>query len=137
MKLLGRDISGEALLARIEERLRSRGLQDAAPLREGMGRASTRVDPLTFNLAALEEHADAARPLPTESTGTLAATARWVFRKSCQLLIDEAFGRQRVFNGHVRDSYAQLSAEVMRLRSQVEALSAPPGKKKPSKDKPK
>jgi hypothetical protein len=40
------------------------------------------------------------------------------------VFINEALGRQRVFNGHVRDSYAQLAAEVIRLRGEVEALRA-------------
>jgi hypothetical protein len=50
--------------------------------------------------------------------------AKWAFRKTCQVFINEALGRQRVFNGHVRDSYAQLSAEVIRLRAEVETLRA-------------
>jgi hypothetical protein len=40
------------------------------------------------------------------------------------VLINETLSRQRVFNGHVRDSYAQLSAEVLRLRREVEELRA-------------
>jgi hypothetical protein len=38
------------------------------------------------------------------------------------VFINEALARQRIFNGHVRDSYAQLSAEVLRLRAEVDAL---------------
>jgi hypothetical protein len=34
----------------------------------------------------------------------------------------QAHSRQRVFNGHVRDSYAQLSAEVLPLWREVEEL---------------
>jgi hypothetical protein len=48
--------------------------------------------------------------------------AKWAFRKTCQVLINETLARQRVFNGHVRDAYAQLSAEVIRLRERVEEL---------------
>ncbi|XXF80089.1 hypothetical protein P2318_10160 [Myxococcaceae bacterium GXIMD 01537] len=128
MKLLGRDIPARELVARIEERLRMRGLptSDAADIpEEGV---EPRVDPLTFNLHALEENADSTQPLPLHThrggVGQLVVVAKWAFRKSCQVLINETLGRQRVFNGHVRDSYAQLSAEVLRLRREVEELRA-------------
>ncbi len=62
--------------------------------------------------------------------------AKWAFRKTCQVFINEALSRQRVFNGHVRDSYAQLSAEVLRLRREVEALKATPSvEAAPAKEK--
>jgi hypothetical protein len=87
-----------------------------------------RVDPLSFYLQALEENADATRSLPLHThrggAGQLVLVAKWAFRKTCQVFINETLGRQRVFNGHVRDSYAQLSAEVIRLRGEVEALRA-------------
>lgn len=125
MRLLGKDISGAALLERIEERLLARGLAfEPAPIR--MDGVEPRVDPLSFNLAALEEHADSTRPLPLEThragAGRLVLYAKWAFRKTCQVFINEALARQRLFNGHVRDSYAQLSAEVIRLRKEVDAL---------------
>ena len=44
------------------------------------------------------------------------------FRAGAQVFINEALGRQRVFNSHVRDSYEQLSAEVLQLRAEVERL---------------
>ncbi|MBI3183450.1 MAG: hypothetical protein HYZ28_15035 [Myxococcales bacterium] len=126
MKLLGRNISGAKLLDRLEERLRARGLSapEHHPIRfEGV---EARVDPLAFNLQALEEHADPTRPLPLEThrggAGRVVLYAKWAFRKACQVFINEALSRQRLFNGHVRDSYAQLSAEVVRLRGEVEAL---------------
>ena len=50
--------------------------------------------------------------------------AKWLFRRSCQLFINEALGRQRLFNSQVRDLTAQLAAEVIRLRARVEALEA-------------
>jgi hypothetical protein len=53
------------------------------------------------------------------------------FRQGGQVFINEALSRQRVFNGHVRDSYAQLSAEVLRLRQEVEALKAQVASKTP------
>lgn len=128
MNLLGKDISSEALLARIGAKLLARGLTAPAsgPIRfEGV---EPRVDPLAFNLEALAEHADVTRPLPLEShrqgLGRAVIWAKRAFRSTCQVLINETLGRQRVFNGHVRDAYAQLSAEVVGLRAQVEALQA-------------
>jgi hypothetical protein len=136
MKLLGRDIPVRELVSRIEERLRLRGLPTSEAVEVPAGGVEPRVEPLTFNLHALEEHADATRALPLHThrggAGQLVLVAKWAFRKSCQVFINEALGRQRVFNGHVRDSYAQLSAEVIRLRREVEQLRArqadmPPG----------
>lgn len=128
MKLLGRDISARELISRIEERLRLRGLPTSEAVEVPAGGVEPRVEPLTFNLHALEEHADATRALPLHThrggAGQLVLVAKWAFRKSCQVFINEALGRQRVFNGHVRDSYAQLSAEVIRLRREVEQLRA-------------
>ncbi|AKF82933.1 hypothetical protein MFUL124B02_31610 [Myxococcus fulvus 124B02] len=128
MKLLGRDIPARELLARIEERLRTRGLPTSEPVEVPAEGVEPRLEPLTFNLHALEENADATRALPLQThrggVGQLVVVAKWAFRKSCQVFINETLGRQRVFNGHVRDSYAQLSAEVLRLRREVEQLRA-------------
>ncbi|WP_239014372.1 hypothetical protein [Archangium violaceum] len=128
MKLLGRDIPARELVARIEERLRTRGLPTSEQVDVPEQGVEPRVDPLSFNLQALEENADATRGLPLHThrggTGQFVLVAKWAFRKTCQVFINEALGRQRVFNGHVRDSYAQLSAEVIRLRAEVEALRA-------------
>ena len=128
MKLLGRDIPARELIFRIEERLRTRGLPTSEPVEVPPEGVEPRVEPLTFNLHALEENADATRALPLHThrggAGQLVLVAKWAFRKSCQVFINEALGRQRVFNGHVRDSYAQLSAEVIRLRREVEELRA-------------
>jgi len=128
MKLMGRDIPARELLARIEERLRTRGLPTSEQVDVPTQGVEPRVEPLSFNLQALEENADATRALPLHThrggAGQLVLVAKWAFRKTCQVLINETLGRQRVFNGHVRDSYAQLSAEVMRLRGEVEALRA-------------
>ncbi len=133
MKLLGRDIDGKALLDKLEARLRARGLAFDAPEPIRMDGPEPRVDPLSFNLHALEEHADATRPMPLHThrggAGQVVLLAKWAFRKTCQVLINETLARQRVFNGHVRDAYAQLSAEVVRLRERVEALE--PGAAKP------
>jgi len=135
MKLLGRDIDGKELLDRIQERLRARGLDFDAPRPIRMDGPEPRVDPLSFNLHALEEHADSTRPMPLHThrggVGQAVLLAKWAFRTTCQVFINEALARQRVFNGHVRDAYAQLSAEVMRLREQVESLE--PKKPQPTK----
>lgn len=129
MKLLGRDISGAKLLARLEARLKERGLAPAS--NEGgiaFGELEPPVNPLAFYLEAMAEHADAARPLPLEThrggAGRAVLAAKWLFRKSGQVFINEVLGRQRLFNGHVRDSYAQLSADVVRLTAELEALKA-------------
>ncbi|WP_244225021.1 hypothetical protein [Corallococcus sicarius] len=128
MKLLGRDIPTGALVARIEERLRARGLPTSEPAEVPEDGVEPRVDPLTFSLHALEENADTTRALPLHThragAGQVVLLAKWAFRKSCQVLINETLGRQRVFNGLVRDSYAQLSAEVLRLRREVDTLRA-------------
>ena len=128
MKLLGRDIPARELIARIEERLRTRGLPSSEPVDGPPSGVEPRVDPLSFNLQALAEHSDPTRPLPPHThrggAGQLVLVAKWAFRQTCQVFINETLGRQRAFNGHVRDSYAQLSAEVVRLRAEVEALRA-------------
>ncbi len=128
MKLMGRDIPARELLARIEERLRTRGLPTSEQVDVPEQGVEPRVDPLSFYLHALEENADATRALPLHThrggTGQLVLVAKWAFRKTCQVLINETLSRQRVFNGHVRDSYAQLSAEVLRLRREIEELKA-------------
>ncbi len=128
MKLLGRDIPARELITRIEERLRVRGLPTSEAAEVPEEGVEPRVDPLSFNLQALEEHTDPTRPMPLHThrggVGQLVVVAKWAFRTTCQVLINETLARQRVFNGHVRDSYAQLSAEVLRLRREVEELKA-------------
>lgn len=144
MRLLGRDITPEKVMAYVGEQLRARGLVPSADTeltREGV---EPRVDPLSFNLDALSEHADPTRALPLEThrdglSGRAVVLAKSLFRRFGQVFINEALARQRVFNGHVRDSYAQLSAEVLRLRARVQELEgeraqkdvAPAPKKKP------
>jgi len=129
MKLLGRDIQGEVLWSKVQARLEARGLwpEPEPPSSEDEG-VEPRVEPRGFNLSALEEHADSTRPLPLQThrggLGQAVVIAKWAFRKTCQVFINEALARQRLFNGHVRDTYAQLSAEVLRLRAEVEVLRA-------------
>ncbi|MBK7862837.1 MAG: hypothetical protein IPJ65_30365 [Archangiaceae bacterium] len=128
MKLLGKDISADRLMAELEARLGARGLKGSAseggPIHfDGL---EARVDPVAFNVEALSEHADPTRPLPLEThrtgLGRVVVLLKGAFRAGGQVFINEAFGRQKRFNGHVRDSYAQLSAEVLRLRERLEAL---------------
>lgn len=140
MKLLGKDITPSKVMAFVGERLQARGLsvaEDETPEELGV---EPRVDPLTFNLHALEANADATQGLPLEThreglSGRAVVLAKRVFRIAGQLFINEALGRQRVFNGHVTDSYAQLSAEVMRLRQRVAELEKP--EKEPAAPAPK
>lgn len=128
MRLLGRDISGDKLLGEIMSRLQSRGLDEPAsgPIRfDGL---EARVDPMAFNLEALSEHADPTRPLPLEThregLGRAVLVVKGVFRFAGQIFINEAFARQKRFNSHVRDSYAQLSAEMKTLRERLDAAEA-------------
>ena len=127
MQLLGKDITPSKLMAWVGERLAERGLSVADGSGAQAEGVEARVDPLSFNLQALEEHADATRALPLEThrdgvAGRAVTVAKKMFRAAGQVFINEALGRQRVFNGHVRDSYAQLAAEVIRLRARVVEL---------------
>ena len=140
MKLLGKDISAALLMQQISDRLIARGLDapNEGPIR--MDGAEPRVDPLAFNLDALAAHCDPTRALPLEThrgglSGRAVVLAKWAFRSTCQLFINETLGRQQVFNGHVRDSYAQLSAEVKRLRTRLEELEGAPKVRRPIRKK--
>jgi hypothetical protein len=126
MKLLGRDIDARALLHAARERLEARGIrEDALAVDE---EPEPVLEPLSFLVRSLEENEDPTLGLPiaTHRTGLgrSVVAAKWVFRKTCQLFINEALGRQRLFNSQVRDLSAQLAAEVIRLRARVEALEA-------------
>ncbi len=143
MKLMGRDVDTAKVLSFVQDRLAARGLLDPPTSPPAASGVEPRVDPLSFNLHALEEHADATRGLPLEShrdglSGRLVVAAKQAFRAAGQIFINEALGRQTVFNGHVRDSYAQLSSEVLRLRARLAELEAklepPPAPKKPRKN---
>jgi len=134
MRLLGNAFRESELLQRLEERLRARGLWHEREKQVSPAVVEPRVDPLSFNLAALEEHADPTRPLPLQThrggLGRAVLLAKWAFRTTCQVFINETLSRQRLFNGHVRDSYAQLSAEVLRLRTQLDKLQTASLKKR-------
>jgi hypothetical protein len=127
MKLIGRDIDGRALLQYARARLRARGIDDSDGPTEDLGPEPV-VEPLSFLVQSLEENEDPTIgvPIRTHRTGLGQAVplAKWVFRRTCQVFINEALGRQRVFNAQVRDMTAQLAAEVIRLRERVEALES-------------
>ena len=136
MRLLGNAFRESELLQRLEERLRARGLWHEPEKQMSPAAVEPRVDPLSFNLAALEEHADPTRPLPLQThrggLGRAVLLAKWAFRTTCQVFVNETLSRQRLFNGHVRDSYAQLSAEVLKLREEVQNLRAQKPRPRPS-----
>jgi hypothetical protein len=126
MKLLGRDIDARALLRVARERLEARGIREEARALDE--EPEPVLEPLSFLARSLDANADPTVGLPivTHRTGLGrgVVAAKWVFRRTCQAFINEALGRQRLFNGQVRDITAQLAAEVIRLRAQVEALEA-------------
>jgi hypothetical protein len=132
MKVLGTTVDARALLARIEERLWLRGLTAIAPKSAGP-LDGAQVDPLSYNVQALEEHAESSRPLrpaPSSWIEALAGAPLRVLQLVAQPVITHVLARQQVFNGHVRDSYAQLAAEVLRLREQVESMQMPARRRK-------
>ena len=137
MRLLGRDIPADRLIEKVAERLKARGLATAPEGEPLAQQVEARVDPYFFTVEKLSEHAEAARPLPLEShrngLGRAVLLAKWAFRKTCQVLINETLARQTVFNGHVRDGYAQLSAELQRLRERVAELEGAPAAPAPAK----
>lgn len=129
MKLLGKDIDAEKVLSTVKERLELRGLSAMRSQVPEGDAVEPRVEPLSFNLDALSENADSTQGLPLEThragvSGRLVVGFKRLFRQAGQGLINELLGRQVVFNGHVRDSYAQLSAELMRLRARMGELEA-------------
>jgi hypothetical protein len=128
MNLMGKDITPAKVISLVGARLAARGLSsspvDSVLAAEGV---EPSVEPYSFNLHALEENADTTRAMPLEThrgglSGRAVVLAKRIFRAAGQIFINEALSRQRVFNGHVRDSYAQLSAEVLRLRTRIAEL---------------
>lgn len=126
MKLLGRDIDARELLRVARARLVARGIREDVQVVEE--EPEPLLEPLSFLVRSLEENEDPTVGLPILShrtgLGRSVVAAKWLFRKTCQVFINEALGRQRLFNGQVRDLSAQLAAEVIRLRARVEALEA-------------
>ena len=125
MKLLGKDISGKALAEKLEARLKTRGL--AEPERPiSFDGVVPRVEPSAFYLQALETHADPTVPLPLHThragIGRAVLVAKWAFRKVSHLAVVDMLGRQRVFNGYVRDAFLEAFTELQSLRARLDAL---------------
>lgn len=126
MKLFGVDVSASGLMDVVSQRLKDRGLADDAQAPHAPD-VEPRVDPLSFLVQALSSHVDPTQGLPVEThrdgpVGFVVVAGKRLFRRAAQGLINETLGRQRVFNGHVRDGYAQLAAEVIALRRRVKEL---------------
>ena len=119
MNFLGRDINARDLLAEVENRLRSRGLLTRGWTEAANSPPEGSVDPLTFNLNALETHVD-----PSEFLATGKGWPGAIVSAGVRFIARPLLARQTIFNTHVRDSYAQLSAEVLRLRNEVTRLQA-------------
>ena len=134
MRLLGREVEAFGLAERVAAALRARS--EPAPEAEAARAPAVeaRVDPLQHALQGLTEHADPAQGLPLAThragLGRGVLVMKQLFRTVGRPFIQDLFGRQRLFNGHVRDAYASLSAEVERLRAEVDALRRPPAKPK-------
>ncbi len=129
MRLFGKDVTTEKVLALVKDRLEARGLLTPSEDAGLADQVEPRIDPFLFQVEVLTEHADATAGLPIEThrpgpQGQVVVLAKQVFRKLGQVFINEALARQTVFNGHVRDGYAQLAAEVTTLRQRVAELEA-------------
>lgn len=127
MRLFGNEVTAAKVIDAVQERLAIRGLLQARGTEAQVPAAPSPIDPLGFVVEALSRNADASQALPLEShrAGLAGKAVLWgkrAFRTAAQGLINETLGRQIVFNGHVRDGYAHLSAEVVALRAQVAQL---------------
>jgi hypothetical protein len=127
MKLFGKDVTTAKVMARVKERLSSRGL---LPPSEDAGlepAVEAPVDAFSFIVEQMAEHVDATKGLPIEThrdgvSGRAVVLAKQAFRAVGQVFINEALARQVAFNGQVLDGYSQLTAEVVRLRAKVAEL---------------
>lgn len=130
MKLLGRDIRPDALMEKLEARLRQRGVEETPQPIELDG-VEPRVDPAAFYLSALEAHADPAEPLPLHThrggIGRGVLVAKLAFRKVSRLAVVDILARQRMFNGYTRDAFLEVFNELRALREAVEMLRAERG----------
>jgi hypothetical protein len=115
-------------MGEVKARLAARGLvSNQSTVPPAMDGVEPPVDPFSFNLDTLAAYADATKGLPVEThraglAGSAVVTSKKLFRRLGQIFINEAFARQTRFNEAATDSYAQLSAEIMRLRQRVESL---------------
>src|SRR5260370_24283894 len=98
MKLLNKEITARGLIDRIEERLRSRGLLNEPASATASEQEEAPIDPLSFNLQALERHADPTQGVPLDThrggVGRAVILAPYVSRAMCQALIHGALPRQ-------------------------------------------
>jgi hypothetical protein len=126
VKILGQEVEAAGLWERVRTRLSERGVALPSDDEPAPSPVEPRVDPVQHHLEGLERHSDPTRGLPlhTHRTGIGRAVlwSKWLFRKGCQPLINELLGRQRLFNAHARDAYAELAARVERLTAEVEEL---------------
>jgi hypothetical protein len=141
MKLLGKDIRADALLEKLEARLRKRGLAEPPSPIELDG-VEPRVDPAAFYLSALETHADPTVPLPLHThrggVGRGVLLAKQVFRKVARVAIVDTLARQRLFNGYTRDALLEVFGDLKELREKLDALErparpSPPPRRTPAK----
>lgn len=139
MKVFGKDVTAQKLLDVAKERLASRGLLPPSEQVEGVDEViEAPVDAFAFAVETMAEHVDSTRGLPIEThrdglQGRAVVLAKQLFRRAGQLFINEALSRQVVFNGQVLDGYAQLSAEVVRLRAKVATLEHQASQQTPAK----
>ena len=111
MKLLGKDISPLKVMAYVGERLQVRGLGTPRDQQLGVEGVEPKVDPLTFNLHALEVNADATAALPLEThrdglAGRAVVLAKRLFRTPVQLFINETLARPSVLGARAGDGGA-------------------------------
>jgi hypothetical protein len=139
MKLRGKDIRAEALLKKLEARLKRRGLSDP-PEPIDLGGVEPRVDPAAFYLSALEAHADPTIPLPLHThrggVGRGVLLAKQAFRKVARVAIVDTLARQRLFNGYTRDALLEVFEELRTLRERLALLEAAGVPKKKASGKP-
>jgi hypothetical protein len=127
VKILGREVEAAGLLDQVRQRLEARGEAFLDSMEQDLAEPiEPRVDPVQHHLEGLERHSDPTQGLPlhTHRTGLGRAVllSKWLFRKTCQPLIHELLGRQRLFNAHTRDAYAELAARVEQLTHEVESM---------------
>jgi hypothetical protein len=139
MKLLSNDVRVEVLRRLGQEKVsKSVG---PLPQSRSIHRDESIVDNAKLNVELMSEDADCTQGVPIEThragiSGVAVQLAKRVFRKSCQVFINEALARQRRFNGQATDAYAQLSAEVEQLKAQLKRAEGQLAKQsKPKKQK--
>ncbi len=125
MKLKSKDIDVEVLMAAVKRQ----SVDSSDPVPPSSTVEAEEPEPVAFHVQAMGEDADCVQPLPIEThragaMGSAVTFAKRLFRKTCQIFINEALARQRRFNAETTDAYGQLAAEVLRLRQKVASLEA-------------